>query len=107
MKYVKDIVSGIDDYVEVTSIRRGPSKGFPEGRRIVAFIDFIVLGIAVNGCKLVEKSGDNMFVAPPTIDGPETGRRSVAFLDPLVRNALLKASRNALRALQGVDYRGS
>lgn len=77
-----------------------PNKG---GSTVLAFFDCQSNGFMLQGCAFVRTPRHGLTVWPPKIDGPESARRSVAFADEKLRQAMVRAAQSAYRALGGTD----
>ena len=74
------------------------------GRRIIAYFNVEAFGIEIRGCKLIRTEKDGLTVTAPCLDdGRAAQRRAVSFKDDTTRSVILKAARNAYRALGGND----
>jgi len=91
--------------MEVTIAGVNITKGRPNkgGSRIIAFFDCEAEGFQLNGCALVRTAKNGLTVWPPKIEGPEAVRRSIVIVDDMLRNAIMRAAREAYRAIGGTD----
>lgn len=90
--------------VIITGLKRvarpKPNKG---GSIVMAFFDCEANGFGLKGCALVRTPKNGLTVWPPKLDGPESARRSVTILNDALRHEMMQRSREAYRALGGMD----
>lgn len=77
-----------------------PNRG---GSTVLAYFDCEANGLSLQGCALVRTAKNGLTVWPPKLEGPESVRRAVSFVDSSLRHALMMRAREAYRALGGVD----
>lgn len=77
-----------------------PNKG---GSTVLAYFDCEANGLSLQGCALVRTAKNGLTAWPPKLEGPESLRRSVSFVDSSLRHTLMMQAREAYRALGGVD----
>lgn len=93
----------IDTEITVKGITLADQKLGDTGRRIISFFDVVAFGIELRGCKLIRTDRDGLTVTAPSLDDERSSRRGVAFKSDVTRSAILKAARQAYRALGGSD----